>query len=468
LRAALVITLLGLAVRCLAWPCAPDTWDGVGFVEAVTSFDLASFRPHPPGYPLFVAVARVVHAVGVPPLHAVVAASLLLSALAPLAGFAIVSRVVEGDGRFAALFTAALLAFCPGLVVSSVATMSDGPALGLALVAYACALDRRRHAPLLTGLAVAAAMGVRPSGPLVVAPALLLLFARHRIGGVLRGALAACAGVLAWLVPTALVIGPRRWLDLTRAQLAGHLAHFGESDAVWTQGRSASHAFFESIALQLFGVEGRAGFALGLVVVIAVAIAAFDVAVRLRRRALLVALAVPIPFSIAIAATQPIAAAPRHALPITAAVVIVLGLVVAYVPRLVARIVSAATVAAAVVMGVVAARVHRLPPPAVALLRHVAHDPSLARATVVGGRSSRFSPFGEGARIVPGELAGDAVIYATRAEPFPDPLLITSEIDPRGVPAERLHTLATFSRSSPLDRRESTLVLLRLDLRPPR
>jgi hypothetical protein len=455
LRAALSITFLGLVVRIVAWPCAPDTWDGVGFVESVTSFDLASFRPHPPGYPLYVGVARLVHLFGVSPLNAVVAASLLLSMIAPLAGFSIVSRVTDGD-RGPAWFTAALLAFSPGFVVSSVATMSDGPALGLALAAYACALDVRRVAPLLTGLLVAASVGVRPSGVLVVAPAVLVLGHRHRLRGVASGVLAAVMGGLAWLVPAALVIGPRRWIELGRAQLAGHLAHFGESDAVWTQGRSAAHALFESIALQLFGLEGRTGFALGLLLVLVVVLATFDLAVRLGRRALLVAIAVPIPFSIAIAWSQP-----------TAAVVVLAGIAVASARHRIARGGSMVVVAASSVMGLVAARVHRLPPAPVAMLRHVSTEPSLAHATVVGGRSSRFVAFGDGARIVPGELAGDAVIYAMRADPFPDPLLLTSEIDVRGVPEGRLHTLSTFTRDSPLDRRERTLGLLQLDLPRP-
>ncbi|MEO7095636.1 MAG: hypothetical protein ABI175_20430, partial [Polyangiales bacterium] len=276
---------------------------------------------------------------------------------------------------------------------------------------------------------------------------------------------------LAWVLPTALVLGGRRWVDLTREQLTGHLAQFGESDAVWSQGRSTAHAFFESIALQLFGVEGRAGVAVGVVLVLATILAGFDLAVRLGRRALLVALAVPLPFSIAIAWSQPIAAAPRHALPISTAVVVIAGLCLAHASALVAggvaRALAIVAVAASGVAGVVAARVHRLPPPAVAMLRHVAHEPTLAHATIVGGRSSRFVSSGEGARIVPGALAGDAVIYATRADPFPDPLLVTSEIDLRGVPPERLHTLATFTRESPLDRREGTIVLLRMDLRLP-
>ncbi|MDP8998708.1 MAG: hypothetical protein M3O46_01205, partial [Myxococcota bacterium] len=39
-------------------PPWPDDWDGVGFVESVRDFDLARFHPHPPGYPVYVALLR--------------------------------------------------------------------------------------------------------------------------------------------------------------------------------------------------------------------------------------------------------------------------------------------------------------------------------------------------------------------------------------------------------------------------
>ena len=467
-RAAIAITVLGLVLRIVAWPCAPDTWDGVGFVEAVTSFDLASFRPHPPGYPLYVALARLVNACGAPPLHAVVAATCMLGACAPLAGYAIVARLTEGNDRGGALFTVAMLAGAPGLVVSSVATLSDGAGLALALAAYACALDGRARAPLYTGLLAAAAVGVRPADLLVAAPAVLVLAHRHGVGGVVRGVVAAAVGCVAWALPTALIVGPHRWLDLTREHLTGHLAHFGERDAVWTQGRSAARAFFEAIGLQTFGLEETAGFALGVVIVVAVVIALLACAVRSGRRALFVALAVPVPFAFAIAWTQPIAAAPRHALPVTAALIVLAGVALSFAGARAPRALAVVSVLAASVAGVIAARVHRQPPAAVAMLRSVAHEPSLAHAAVVGGRSSRFADYGEGARVAPGELAGDAVIFATRASPLPQPLLLTDELDLRGVPPDRLHDIATFTRASPLDRRERTIRLLRFELTMPR
>jgi hypothetical protein len=160
-----------------------------------------------------------------------------------------------------------------------------------------------------------------------------------------------------------------------------------------------------------------------------------------------------------------VAAAPRLALPFSTALGLVLGVATSALTgwtRLAQIVIVPIAIRAASL-----SRTHATPPAAVLMLRAIAHDPALARAGVVGGRSSRFAPWGEGARIAPGELAGDAVIWATRADPFPDPLLVTSELDLRGVPASRLQPLASFSRPSPLDRRERAITVYRLFLTPP-
>jgi hypothetical protein len=44
------LALAGYAsLAALSAPAWPDDWDGVGFVESIRDFDLAAFRPHPPG-----------------------------------------------------------------------------------------------------------------------------------------------------------------------------------------------------------------------------------------------------------------------------------------------------------------------------------------------------------------------------------------------------------------------------------
>jgi hypothetical protein len=58
---------VALALSAPAWP---DDWDGIGFLESVRDFDLARFRPHPPGYPVYVALLRGVDFVVHDPMRA--------------------------------------------------------------------------------------------------------------------------------------------------------------------------------------------------------------------------------------------------------------------------------------------------------------------------------------------------------------------------------------------------------------
>ncbi|MDP9034955.1 MAG: hypothetical protein M3O50_09110, partial [Myxococcota bacterium] len=58
-------------------PPWPDDWDGVGFVESIRDFDLARFHPHPPGYPVYVALLRVTAAIVRDPMRAATVTSVL-------------------------------------------------------------------------------------------------------------------------------------------------------------------------------------------------------------------------------------------------------------------------------------------------------------------------------------------------------------------------------------------------------
>src|SRR5262245_22565810 len=72
-------------MRWLGRARLPDDWDSVGFVRAVDQFDLAAFQPHAPGYPVYVALCRAAHALGLQPLDAATAVSALASAATALA-----------------------------------------------------------------------------------------------------------------------------------------------------------------------------------------------------------------------------------------------------------------------------------------------------------------------------------------------------------------------------------------------
>lgn len=75
-------------------PAWPDDWDGVGFVAAVHDFDLARFHPHPPGYPVYVALLRAAAVVVGQPMRSCVLVAALSGALA-------IAFLWDGTRRFA-------------------------------------------------------------------------------------------------------------------------------------------------------------------------------------------------------------------------------------------------------------------------------------------------------------------------------------------------------------------------------
>lgn len=220
---------LGL-LACAAARVVADGYDGAGFVLALETFDLTRFQPHPPGYPLLVLLARGLHAAGLAPGLAVAA----VSALGLGAGLAALAcalrRVSVSGGWLALLFLPALpLVLCLGT-----ATLSDGAGLGLLLAAAAwlACFPGARAGQLGAGALLGLALGVRPAYAPLLALGLLVLavcWGRPGLRAVVRTGLAAAVATLGWLVPLALVVGPRALWRLSTAHAQGHFEDFGGS-----------------------------------------------------------------------------------------------------------------------------------------------------------------------------------------------------------------------------------------------
>ena len=71
LASALAIFVLRFVLRARV----PDDYDSIGFVLALDDFDLARMQPHAPGYPVYVALGRALHFLGLDPLAAAIAVS---------------------------------------------------------------------------------------------------------------------------------------------------------------------------------------------------------------------------------------------------------------------------------------------------------------------------------------------------------------------------------------------------------
>lgn len=258
------------AVRLPFLPATPDDLDAANFVLGLRDFDVARHQPHPPGYPLYIALGKAVrfviphdpgsaaalesaanspsaganrspHRGGSRPYVPEAVALALLSALfSPLAvvGCWMLFRRLEGDERRG--LTAMLVAVtCPLFWFTASRPLSDVPGLAAALgvqALLAAAFARQRPprdppgpaaddsgadmhrrlaesgrlivvAALLAGLAV----GLRAQTTVLTLPLLALVVldrvGRDAAGALLGSAVAFGIGVLVWAVPLVVASG---------------------------------------------------------------------------------------------------------------------------------------------------------------------------------------------------------------------------------------------------------------------
>jgi hypothetical protein len=453
-RAVRALPYVALAVLLASSaPPWPDDWDGVGFLEAVTRFDLDAFVPHPPGYPVYVALLRVANAVARDPraaAYAVAVASALFAAW--LAGDAARRRW----GERARWTTAAALVATPLAWRSMSAIGSEAPALALvALGAWAIARgrDRAPGAGLALGVAVGLGLGVRLSWAPLYLPMLLFAPRGSRVGG----ACAAAASAGAWAAALLAIVGPAHLLQLMSVHAAGHARVWGGT-ALTQPGLAARGALLARDVL----VDGLGGGADALGVAIdaaAAALALLGIAAwrRARWRGLLPVAIVLLPYAAWIALGQNLRQQPRHALPLVAAAAV--GLARAALTGARARalgIALAALVCARTALDAVARRT--TPPPVAQLVEWTRALPDARGVAVFAGPSARFFELTELAdRATTAGSLGDARVSLTRMNELPARVLVTSELEAAASSREPLVRVATFCRPARLDRRAPCL-----------
>lgn len=217
----------------------PGSIDSVNFILGVRDFELADHRPHPPGYPAFMALGKVSRGIAQrvsalapdDPIRLETRALAVWSALlGALALFPLVRifRLLGTDDR-GAVAAVALTAACPLYWFTATRPMSDISGLAAALIAQALLIaDWRREQtaapprangspwrqrPLLVAGAVAAgaAIGFRSQNLWLTVPLLSVLLFREMRQRAFRGLVvvmaAFVAGVLAWGIPLLVASG---------------------------------------------------------------------------------------------------------------------------------------------------------------------------------------------------------------------------------------------------------------------
>src|SRR5712691_4428627 len=186
-----------------------DDWDSVNFLRAISYFDMRLQQPHPPGYPAYIFLARVINFFTHDP-HAALA---LLSAISAALCVLVFYRLASG---FGAGLAALPLAVMPLFWLNAEMALSDVPGL-LFAVAAVWLLNRAlpRGQPgvhrgyLLAGCdAAGLGAGVRPQDAVVplavvglyVAPLLLARLGRRALSELLLATGSFLGACLLWFV----------------------------------------------------------------------------------------------------------------------------------------------------------------------------------------------------------------------------------------------------------------------------
>ncbi len=410
-----------------------DGYDGIGFVLALRDFDLLRFQPQPPGYPLYVALGRLLTHLGLQPALALALQSALLLALGlgALGGF-----LHERFGRTAFIFFLLLCPTAPLTFGLAMATLSDGAGLGIVLFSLVTALratkqnqmPRSMHA--LAGALGGLALGFRPPYLLLLGLIFVAIYGdawrRRIVNGrslvVLCGSF--CAAVLLWLLPLAYVVGPHQLCHLTLVHGRGHFSDFGGSALQDFQPLYRLRAFFSGLYASSFG---RLGGLLGLPLL------CMRRTPALRTGWALLGLCAA--YGILILVTVPVAGHGRHFLPLAVALPTLTAVGLSFVPALqesapfsllrVGLLVLAASIA--LQNSQTAWLFRRSPAPGAALGKKVAQD--FADARLYGAGTARYLDLYQGSGAAhPAVYLGEVLANLERLDRLPSFVLLTSEV----------------------------------------
>jgi len=223
--------VLAILVALTRWPAISRSlwdWDEALFSLALRHYDVTLHHPHPPGFPLFIGVAKAVSVlIPLDAFHALQCVSVISSLFVFPAMFFLARELRVKP--FPAMAAGVLLAFFPNVWFFGGTAFSDVPSMVLALVACALLLRGcRSDASLLAGaIVLGVAAGFRPQNLIIgLAPAVIAFLHRRRTAllGALLGAaiIAASYGTAAWL--------SGGW-DVYRQTLARHERYIREVDS---------------------------------------------------------------------------------------------------------------------------------------------------------------------------------------------------------------------------------------------
>ncbi len=250
---------IGLLVICfitrlIAIPASLWEWDDILFAQALHRYNLVDNNPHPPGFPVFVAMTRAAYwALKDDHLALATVSMIFASLLAPALFY--LFREIFNDRRIA--FAGALLgSFAPNVWVHSGAGRSDEVALTFGIIGLTLVIHGvRSQLSLIAGCAVfGLAMGVRvtllPVMGSVIAFVFLIRLWRREWKPVAKALAAGIVFALVWLVPFLYYVP---WNDF-RYVMRTHSQFAWETDSIFATNVNGDPSYrFRRFFIEVWG-----------------------------------------------------------------------------------------------------------------------------------------------------------------------------------------------------------------------